>query len=401
MPPPSSLARVGAVVARLLEDVRRPVAVVTDLDLEIPTVADGPAFEVHPVRATLPADTFRTVVLVTADVATLRTDVSRLGNLRWARMVAVVVAESATVLTVRPHPSWPGIAGIDARLDGTCAVTRLDFAARLEVAPVLLALARTAAAPVRTGPGGLRVAGDVVPPADPTYAASCGADDKLPADVLVTADRTAETATATSPVLGRAPVVVHSDDVGRPLDEAVYNPIGFRREWSRGMVDLPADTRLTPALVADLRDAQGVRVDVGADPLLLAGLAMSGVPLEQVDDPDERERRSVRARRAALLQHSTTAWRARLAERAGVAYDVFPDEVAISTDDPAEVTDLLLARRYSGADLVVLPDDDLAGTECFVTTPPAGVVVHDRGRTPAEIVAAGGLVYVTHARSAL
>ncbi len=311
-------------------------------------------------------------------------------------MIGCVVADHTAALTLRPHPSWPAVADLDARLEGRLASTRVDFAARLEVAPVLMSFAAVAAAPVVTGPGGLRVAGDVVPPADPTYAAAYDVDDERPADAVVTADTTP---LAESPVIGRAPALVTAEHAGAPLDEAVYNPIGFRRTWTRPMVDLPAGTPLTPALVAGLRDAQGVRLPPDADPRLVAGLAMCGIPTEQLDDPDARERHSVRVRRAALLAHSTTAWRARLAERAGVRFDEHPGEVTVTTEVPDAVTDLLLARRYSGADLVVMPSAhaETDETECFVATPPPGDVVHARDRTPAEIVASGGLVYVTHA----
>uniref|UniRef100_UPI002B26E5D0 hypothetical protein n=1 Tax=Nocardioides sp. TaxID=35761 RepID=UPI002B26E5D0 len=306
------------------------------------------------------------------------------------------------------------VAVLDARLEGRLASARLDFAARLEVEPVLVAFARSAAAPVLTGPGGLRVAGALVPPADPSYAPAYDVDDERPADVvLVGAGAGAGAwsdadAMPTSPVTGRAPTVVSRDDAGEPLDEAIYNPIGFRRTWTRAMVDLPADTVLTPALVRELRDAQGVSLAPGASSRLAAGLAMCGILTEQVDDPGERERASVRRRREALQAHATTAWRGRLAEAAGVRFVEHPADVVTTSDDPDVVADLLLARRYSGADLVVVPDDDAGPTECFLAvTPavtsagvPAGACLHAADRTPDEIVAAGGLVYLTRPRSA-
>ena len=386
------------VVARLLEGARRPAAVVSDLPLRV----TAPDTVVCRVGEPLPEGQIRTVILVAADIETLRVDASRLGNLRWARTLGCVVADTSTVVGMRPHPSWPVVHDLDARLEGRVASTRIDFAARLEVAPVLMAFAQ-ATAPVLPGPGGLRVAGAIVPPADASYAAAYDVDDERPADVVLTA---APTDLPVSPVIGRAPTQVDPAEVGVPLDEAVYNPIGFRRDWTRPMLDLPDDAVLTPALVASLRDVQGVRLAAGASERLRAGLAMAGVPTEQVDDPLERERHSVRTRRAALLAHSTTAWRARLAAVAGVRFEEHPAAVVVTTETPDEVTDLMLARRYSGADLVVLPDEDSndRGTECF-TAPtaslPAGAVVHARGRTPAEIVASGGTVYVTHARSAL
>jgi len=401
MPSPPSPAQVGAVgpvVARLLDGARRPAVVVTDLDVRL----DAPDTVVRRVGERLPEGQQRTILLVSADAETLRTDASRVGDLRWARMVGCVLVDHDAAPVLRPHPSWPALVDLDARLERGIGATRLDFAARLEVAPVLMGFVRHVAAPVRTGPGGLRVAGRVVPPADPTYAASYDVADERPADVLVVeAAGASDSEPETSPVLGRAPVALTHEEVGAPLDEALYRPTGFRRSWTRPMIDLPPGTTLSAALVRDLRDAQGARLPPDADPRLVAGLAMSGVPTVRHDDPVERERHSVRTRRAALLEHSTTAWRARLAERAGVRFEEHPGEVVLSTQDPDEVTDLLLARRYSGADLVVLPEPGHdAETERFVTEPPPGVTLHARGRTAAEVVEAGGLVYVARPRSA-
>lgn len=406
VPTPSDVDALDAVVARLLDGARRPAAVVTDLPVHV----DAPEAFVRAVGEPLPEGQVRSVLLVTSDTESLRTDVSRLGDLRWARMIGCVVVEADAALSLRPHPAWPPLADVDARLEGSIASTRIDFGARLEVEPVLVSFARTAAAPVLTGPGGLRVAGAVVPPADPAYAASYDVDDERPADVvLVDGARAHDTGPAgpaglpVSPVIGRAPTVIAADEAGAPLDEAVYNPIGFRRTWTRGMVDLPGDTPLTPALVRGLRDVQGVRLGPGSSERLVNGLAMCGILTEQVDDPRERERLSVRRRREALRTHSTTAWRARLAETAGVRFAEHPADVVVTSDEPDVVTDLLLARRYSGADLVVVPDDDEAATECFLAgsaVPPAGAHVHPADRTPDQILAAGGLVYVTRSRSA-
>lgn len=399
MPTAPTPAEVGVVIARLLDGARRPAVVVTDLDVHV-EAADT---VVRRVGEALPEGQVRTVLLVTADVETLRTDASRAAHLRWARMVGVVVVDAVSAPTLRPHPSWPAVHDLDARLVGGIASTRLDFAARLEVEPVLMAFARDAAAPVLTGPGGLRVAGAVAPPADPSYAAAYDVDDERPADVVLVDGSVEGPDLEPSPVTGRAPLRLSALEAGTPLDEAIYCPTGFRREWTRPMLDLPGDTTLTPALVRGLRDAQGVRLGPDAAPRLVAGLAMCGIPTVRLDDPDERERHSVRTRRAALLTHSATAWRALLAERAGVRFEQQPGEVTVTTGVPDEVTDLRLALRYSGADLVVLPDDDVTGeTERFVATsrtPPPGAMIHARDRTPEQVVAAGGLVYVARPRS--
>lgn len=98
------------------------------------------------------------------------------------------------------------------------------------------------------------------------------------------------------------------------LDLRVLNPIGFTATWERGVVDLPPGPP-TAALVASLRDAQGVRVGAGADPATVAGLAMAGVPLVgpgfaevDLDDPVAREEHSIELRRAAIDEHGSVDW---------------------------------------------------------------------------------------------
>jgi hypothetical protein len=98
------------------------------------------------------------------------------------------------------------------------------------------------------------------------------------------------------------------------LDERLFNPIGFRPAWERGVVPLPP-APLTLGLVAGLRDAQGVVVGPDADPRTVAGLAMSGVPLVgpgfdevDLDDPLAREEHSLVLRRAALDEHGSIDW---------------------------------------------------------------------------------------------
>ena len=376
-----------------LDGTRRPALVVTDLPVEV----DDPDVVVRPVHAALDDERFPTTVLVVDTVETLRATVSVLGGpggLARSRFVGVVVAEATSPLLLRAHPSWVSAVDVDARLVGPAAVTTVEFETRLDVVPVLVALARAAALPVTSGPGGVWLGGTIAPAVDPVFVSVYAADAECPPDVVTGTPGPYDE----SPVIGRAPLaVVHP---GEPYDEAVYNPRGFRRDWTRAMVSLAPDTDLTPALIAGLRDAQGVHLPAAADERLVIGLAMSGVPTEQHDDPAARERASVRSRRAALLTYATFAWRSRLGNDAAVRHDLFAGDVTVTTDEPHEVTDLLLARRYSGADLVVLPDDPDGPTECFVTVPPTGAVVHDRGRTPDEIVASGGLVYVTRSVAA-
>ena len=135
-----------------------------------------------------------------------------------------------------------------------------------------------------------------------------------------------------------------------PLDERVLNPTGFRREVSLPVLDLSEldwGRGPTEALVRGVRGAAGVRAELPqADPLraarLMGGLAMAGVPLTaeaveepiaahlgpevteaitapvDLDDPQAREEHSVVLRRAALTAYSSSAWRTRLGELAGV-----------------------------------------------------------------------------------
>ncbi|HEU5036723.1 MAG TPA: glycosyltransferase [Nocardioides sp.] len=98
------------------------------------------------------------------------------------------------------------------------------------------------------------------------------------------------------------------------LDLRVFNPIGFRPDWDRGVVDLPPGPP-TGAMVRSLRDAQGVRVTASSDPGAVAALAMAGVPLVgpgfpdvDLDDPLAREEHSLVLRRAAIDEHGSIDW---------------------------------------------------------------------------------------------
>ena len=132
------------------------------------------------------------------------------------------------------------------------------------------------------------------------------------------------------------------------LDLRVLNPIGFRPDWDRGVVDLPPGP-LTAALVSSLRDAQGVRVTADADPETLAGLAMAGVPLVgpglaevDLDDPIAREEHSIELRRAAIDEHGSVDWQR-------------PVSILLATRRPEQL-DFALAQvaRQRGVDSVEL-----------------------------------------------
>jgi hypothetical protein len=284
-PPPTAPTPSPTLVARVRDGLKAPVLVLEGATSSAPPPPHG------------------SVLLAVADLVALRAAVRDLPDLGRSRMIAVVVAESLAPLPLRVHPRWPALQDLDARVEDGSAVTVARFTSRVDVVEVLTGIAY---AEGHSGHGGLVVARDYHP------------DDKVPPDVV-----TRDVPTPESPVLGRSPVVV-TDPGPEPLDETLFDASGFRRDWSRGVVDLDPSWRATPDLVASLRDCQGVRVPAGADERVVAALAMSGVPLvapgeeAELDDPVAREERSVRQRRDAFAEHSVTAWRQRLAARAGV-----------------------------------------------------------------------------------
>lgn len=377
--PPTAPSVSPLLLQRVVEGLKEPVAVV---DVGDPRPSTEPPYGA--------------VVVTAPDLPTLRRGLRDLPHLGRTRMVAVVLAEAERPLPVRLDPRWPALQDLDARLEDGGAVTVVRLVARTDAKELLTGVAYGDRAPAD---GGLVVARS----SDP--------DDTVPPDVV-----TEQPAPEESPVLGRAPVAI--PDLGpEPLDETLFNPVGFRRDWERGVVDLDPGWRPTPGLVARLRDVQAVRVTGDDDPRLLAALAMSGVPLvttEDLGDPDVRERHSVRQRRAALLEHSTTAWRLRVAERAGVRVAGWPTvtgpdgdgELVLlgdpdHADDPDVVTDLVLAHRYSGAEAVEMPRAQQPRTECYVTELVGGPVLVTRALLRrvdglGDVGAAAGSVYRTH-----
>lgn len=326
------------------------------------------------------------VVLAVADAAELRLAVSALPPLGRARHVWCHLATAAAPVTPVLRPEWPPLARLVAETADGGAVTRLSFRRPAPVASVLAELARRAGTPVVTGHHGLVVEGLPVP-VDPTVVtpevpASVGAG--VPTDALQ--------------VLGHAPSAIAPGP--GPLDEGLFNPVGFRRDWDRGPVALPPGPP-TPVLVAALRDAQAVVVGDDADPRTVAALAMAGIPLYgrgfgdlDLDDPDAREAHSVRLRRAALREHSALGWRMEVGAAVGVRTATYPsaDDVAITLPDglehgPEVVDDLLLAHFYSGADRVTMPVEPGAASEYYGWVE-GGPTLVAPSRT--------GLSYVTH-----
>lgn len=165
----------------------------------------------------------------------------------------------------------------------------------------------------------------------------------VPVDVLVTSEEAVadlDDLTAHH-VVDRAPVVVTEPQL-RPVDELVFNPIGFSKRAEKPVVSLGrlvGVAGVTDSSVRRSRRRVGVSVDLATDaPRDVLRLAMAGVPLvaagsqplfapelskilaetPDLEDPLTREGYSVRLRRAAFDHHSTLAWRAGAARQAGV-----------------------------------------------------------------------------------
>ena len=255
------------------------------------------------------------VAVVVRDRAELRA----LRVTRGARTAALAVwlDEGSSALSLTPRPEWPALQLIRSRAVDGGWLTVLRFAAPVPVHRVVAELGRQAVWPDHAGQRGIVLEEE--------------ATDKVAADPVRVTDP--------DPVLA----------VG-PLDERVLNPTGFRREVSLPVLDLSEldwGRGPTEALVRGVRGAAGVRAELPqADPLraarLMGGLAMAGVPLTaeaveepiaahlgpevtaaitapvDLDDPQAREEHSVVLRRAALTTFSSSGWRRRLGELAGV-----------------------------------------------------------------------------------
>lgn len=251
------------------------------------------------------------------------------------------------------------------------------------------------------------------PAADPglimagTVLEAAAADRPVPPDVVLSGGDRPDPLPPHD-IIARPPTVVSEPDLlAGPLDEGMLNPKGFLRHPGQGAVplvvdahrrlrlageglDLPLERGVTPATVASLRDHDGVRLtwpDQVSPSLIraVAALAMAGVPLTgpppprsavtgpgpavgprlgprlaealagraDLGQPLAREEHSVRLRRAALLEHSTLAWRERLATEAGLAFRRFPTcSLVLCTSRPHRLAPALRQlHRQSGADV--------------------------------------------------
>ncbi|GAA5106059.1 hypothetical protein GCM10023339_02580 [Alloalcanivorax gelatiniphagus] len=324
------------------------------------------------------------VLVVAADRARLRRMASAVPALGQCKAVACWLTDSPTPWVLVPRPEWPRLVHLAAREAGVRGVlTVARFAAGARAQLVVMEMARQAAGPGDTTHGGLVVsyAGRPAAPGidarsvlltDPVGAGDAERD--VPPDVVV-ARRvgSAQVEVAAHHVIDRAPTVV-TDPGPEPVDERVFNPIGFRKDWDHPVVDLSRIGRgpVTEGVVAAARAFQGVRLPADIRTGDLLALAISGVPLVtsgvldvapplaaaldaqvDLDDPLRREEHSLVVRRAAFDHHSTLAWRSALATRAGVRHVGLPPVSALLATKRPEMLDFALRQvaRQRGAEV--------------------------------------------------
>lgn len=345
---------------------------------------------------------WKSVLLVASDRASLRRAGSMLPRMGQCRTIGVWLTEGLDQVGLQPRPDWPALTSVHARKltatgrdqqsDGVLTVAR--FAAPVGAHQVLWEFARQAVPWVHTSQGGVVVAyldREPAPGLDVrarrlrSLAEAGDPEVDVPPDVVVVGPPTldlipagaAGEQPATHHVIDRAPTVV-SDPGLDPVDEQVYRPIGWRKDWSKPLVDLPTlapgPAGVTEAVVERAREHLGVRVDLGADdPQQVLRLAMAGVPLlprghqpgfhrdllaalalhGDLSDPLAREEHALRVRRATFDHHSTLAWRAGLARRAGTGRDLLPSvSVLLCTKRPQQVEFALgQVARQRGVDI--------------------------------------------------
>jgi len=344
-----------------------------------------------------PADRWAAVVLAVADAAALRRTVSVLQRLGRTRSLVCWLAEAEQATPLVSRLEWPPVVGLNARLlPSGAAMTTVRFARPVLANAVFEELARAVVPAAVAGNAGVIVATtrrspETAPPADPSVQVVGSPDQAndpelvVPPDVVL-APEVSGTLTAHE-VIARPPTVVSDPTllVG-PVDEGVLNPTGFLQRPGHGIVEIEVgrDGRIrlhdaesvtqidpcrgaTTRIVSQLRDHQGVRItweDRAVDGLVrtVAGLAMAGVPLlsgpvppvtaaqlgpglmdvltttPDLSSPLRREEHSVRLRRAALLEHSTLAWRRQLAAAAGLPLRTFPScSIVLATRRPDQL----------------------------------------------------------------
>ncbi|WP_210439248.1 hypothetical protein [Nocardioides xinjiangensis] len=324
------------------------------------------------------------VLVVAADRARLRRMASAVPLLGQCKAVACWLTDAPTPWVLVPRPEWPRLVHLAAREAGDRGVlTVARFASGARAQLVVMEMARQAAGPGETTHGGLVVSYAGRPAAPGLDARSVlladvadagdGARD-VPPDVVV-ASRGGEV--AEHHVIDRAPTVV-TDPGPEPVDELVFNPVGFRKDWDHPVVDLARLVTgsgrgpVTEDVVAAARAFQAVRLPTDTRTADLLALASAGVPLVtsgvldvapplaealdadvDLDDPLRREEHSLAVRRAAFDHHSTLAWRSALASRAGVRHVALPPVSALLATRRPEMLDFALRQvaRQRGAEV--------------------------------------------------
>lgn len=373
-----------------LHDVRLPgptLVLVDDSDSlaldALHGIEDVPGIEPQVVTLSAldgPLKGWGSVLVVAADRSRLRRMASAVPLLGQCKVVACWLTDAPTPWVLVPRPEWPALVHLAAREAGDRGVlTVVRFASGARAQLVVMEMARQAAGPGDTTHGGLVVAYAGRPAAPGldarsillTDVAGAGdADRDVPPDVVV-ARRGGDV--AVHHVIDRAPTVV-TDPGPEPVDERVFNPIGFRKDWDHPVVDLSRISAgpVTEGVVEAARAFQGVRLDPETATADLLALAISGVPLvtdgvidvapplaaaldAPVDlaDPLRREEHSLAVRRAAFDHHSTLAWRSALASRAGVRHVGLPAVSALLATKRPQMLDFALRQvaRQRGADV--------------------------------------------------
>ena len=244
-----------------------------------------------------------------------------------------------------PRPEWPPLTSLMAREAGRGVLTVLRFAQPIGAHVVLTELARQAVPGVDTGHGGVVVAYAGREPAAGLDVRAQRFDDArggrptteivVPADVVVSRAR-APTRRSTPSSTARRP---SSPTPASSRSTRWWStPAAGARSGPSRSATSPPTSAVTEAAISALRDVQGLRVDLAtADPQTVAHLAAAGVPLLATGThpalgatpaaahwqrsptsttPSPARSTASPTRRAALLEHSTVAWRGRLARRA-------------------------------------------------------------------------------------
>ncbi|GAB3016262.1 hypothetical protein GCM10011376_04420 [Nocardioides flavus (ex Wang et al. 2016)] len=377
-----------------LHDVRLPgptLVLVDDSDAlaldALHGIEDVPGIEptIVPLSAlTGPRKGWGSVLVVAADRARLRRMASAVPLLGQCKAVACWLTDAPTPWVLVPRPEWPRLVHLAAReAGGRGVLTVARFASGARAQLVVMEMARQAAGPGDTTHGGVVVSYAGRPAAPgldaravllPDVAGAGAVERDVPPDVVV-ARRRAASQQSVEPhhVIDRAPTVV-TDPGPEPVDERVFNPVGFRKDWHHPVVDLARITRgpVTEGVVAAARAFQGVRLPADTRTADLLALAISGVPLVtegvldvapplaealdaevDLDDPLRREEHSLAVRRAAFDHHSTLAWRSALASRAGVRHVALPPVSALLATRRPEMLEFALRQvaRQRGAEV--------------------------------------------------